>query len=908
MSYDEEMVGAETADGTMPAPSADPPVRHSMECLTESQQGRLAGLLESYLEALEAGQPCDVNQLAVNDPDLLQPLAGYVKSLQFMHDAVQAPPLPVHNSSDSTQFRQHQACGIKQLGDYQLLRELGRGGMGVVYEAYQISLGRHVALKVLPFAAVLDSRQIARFNNEAQAAAQLHHPNIVPVYAVGCERGVHYYSMQFIDGQSLDQVLRDRKGRMASTPRPAATSADECPPLGLPPSNLRDTQGDASTLLSVRSRRYVRSVVEIMIQASEALDYAHASGIVHRDIKPSNLLLDPTGRLWVADFGLARLDTGRDLTRAGELIGTLGYMSPEQAAGQTHLVDHRSDIYALGVTLYEMLTLQAPFAGSDRQEIVRRICAEEPVVPRRHNQAIGAELENIVLKSLAKRREDRYSTAADMAKDLRCFLDGRPTIARRVTSIDRIARYMIRHKRWWPHLSATVVAGTIGLAAITTILARNNVRYQAEQEKATLHLIAAHRAVNELGIAAADQLTNIPGSEHVRESMLKQALHYYDSFTKYATERPELETDVARTLVKQASVLAQLGDLVSAQSVYTRAEAHFDKLMAKFPTDMTIRVDAALCRNNCGTLLTQLGSFPLAEQQYREAIQEYSHLLPAIPSALQNRVANELATAYFNLGRLQMQQGSIPVATESLRAAYTLLVPLADKSQDIAVQRNLASVQNALAGLPTVELVQRRHYVEAAIHIYQELNDLAPKVPGIMHEMSLSHNNLGAILRDLGDSDAAVHQFRLAITIQNQLVHAAPGAIHFKADLATTLNNLGQSEMSRSDLHEAETSLNHARNLLETLCQKSPNDVLYKSNLGGVWHNLSLLYEHRMEWDKAELALHSAMTYQQAAHDTAPQCARFVDFLNEHRMSLQRVVQTRNDRAKETASEINTAG
>lgn len=900
MSRDENTQNFETSDSFK---------RHrSMESLTESQQGRLADLLETYLESLEEGKPCDVNLLAANDPDLVQPLAGYVKSLQFMHAAVQASPILTHSSTDSGGTGPRQEHGAKQLGDYQLLRELGRGGMGVVYESIQVSLGRHVALKVLPFAAVLDSRQIARFNNEAQAAAQLHHPNIVPVYAVGCERGVHYYSMQYIDGQSLDQVIRDRRNWVASAARPQALSGTEPQPNSQPVLDIRETQGDASTVLSIRSRRYVRSVVEIMIQAAEALDYAHASGVVHRDIKPSNLLLDPSGKLWVADFGLARLDTGRDLTRAGELIGTVGYMSPEQAAGQTHLVDHRSDIYALGVTLYELLTLQAPFAGTDRQEILRRISQDEPIVPRRHNQAIGAELENIVLKTLAKHREDRYSTAGAMANDLRCYLDGQPTLARRVTSIDRMTRYMVRHRRWWPHIAATVVSGILALATVTTILAKNNLLYRVEREKSALHLETAHRAVNELGIAAADQLTHIPGTEHVRESMLKQALNYYDSFAKYATEKPELKSDLARTLIKQASVLAQLGDLRSAHEIYERAETIFDEATAQNPNDLSMRVDAALCRNNFGTLLTQMGNYILAEQQYRYAIHEYSVVVPTAESSQRNHIANDLATTYFNLARLQTQQGSTSQATESLHSAYTLLAPFLENPNHGEIQRKLASVQNALAALPSQELTQRKRYVEAAIQIYKRLDADQPQAPDILRELSLSHNNFGAILREQGSLDAAVRQYRTAMEIQQQLVVRAPHVAQFKADLATTLNNLGQSEISRSDFYQAESPLNQARELLEGLCQTCPDHVVYKSSLGGVWHNLSLLYEHRTEWDRAESALNKAMTYQQAAHDTAPQCTRFVDFLNEHRASLARVIQARNEMAKGTPTEDNPAG
>ena len=222
----------------------------------------------------------------------------------------------------------------RRLGDFRLIREIGRGGMGVVYEASQISLGRRVALKVLPFAAVLDSRQIARFKHEAQAAAQLEHPNIVSVFAIGVERGVHYYAMQYIEGQSLDRALAEMRPAACSAPDRGAggVEADVCP----------STSSSLLTAKSTRRRDYFQTVARLGIQAAEALHAAHEHGVVHRDIKPSNLLLDADGKLWVTHFGLARCQTDATLTRTGDVVGTMRYMSPEQAMGQSALVDHRN--------------------------------------------------------------------------------------------------------------------------------------------------------------------------------------------------------------------------------------------------------------------------------------------------------------------------------------------------------------------------------------------------------------------------------------------------------------------------------------------------------------------------------------------------------------------------------------
>jgi hypothetical protein len=279
----------------------------------------------------------------------------------------------------------------------------------------QISLGRRVALKILPFAAALDAKQLQRFKNEAQAAAHLHHQNIVPVYAVGCERGVHYYAMQFIEGETLAALILELRGLTVREDRgsrvedrEATTTAQR--PVPTKQADTREDYGPAcetsprhprSSILHPPSS-FFRMVANLGAQAAEALEHAHSLGVVHRDVKPANLLVDVQSNLWVTDFGLAHCQSQAGLTMTGDVVGTLRYMSPEQALAQPVGVDHRSDVYSLGATLYELLTLEPAFSGRDRQELLRQIAFEEPKPPRRVNQAVPAELETIVLKAMAK--------------------------------------------------------------------------------------------------------------------------------------------------------------------------------------------------------------------------------------------------------------------------------------------------------------------------------------------------------------------------------------------------------------------------------------------------------------------------------------------------------------------------
>ena len=368
-----------------------------------SLESLVAQVADEFLQRQKRGEQPDIEEYTTRHPQAAKVLRKVLASLQILGLSSAA------GLAGPAAIAEGPLSGI--LGDFRILREIGRGGMGVVYEAEQISLGRRVALKMLPFAAALDPKQLQRFKNEAHAAAQLHHTNIVPVFGVGCERGVHFYAMQFIDGQTLAALIRELRqisgletdGPSRLSPSLSAVAQDllserdapaqrpeaEGPPTGpyVPapdaatlPSAAATARGAAavSTEHSIKSTAYFRSVAHLGVQAAEALEHAHQLGVVHRDIKPANLLVDGRSNLWITDFGLAHCQNQVGLTMSGDLVGTLRYMSPEQALAKRIAIDHRTDIYSLGVTLYELLTLQAAFPGRDREEILRRITFEEP--------------------------------------------------------------------------------------------------------------------------------------------------------------------------------------------------------------------------------------------------------------------------------------------------------------------------------------------------------------------------------------------------------------------------------------------------------------------------------------------------------------------------------------------------
>jgi serine/threonine protein kinase len=379
------------------------------------------------------------------------------------------------------------------LGDFELVRELGRGGMGVVYEARQISLNRPVALKVLFGGLGLTPKAVQRFRREAEAAARLHHTNIVPVYATGEQDGTHFYAMELVDGPSLDHVIRQsRQQDGRAEPTPTSDLAATSPYLG----------DGASGAPLVRSSSlgsgsdYFDTVARLLAEVADALDYAHSQGVIHRDIKPSNLLLSPASRLSVNDFGLARVLEQPGMTMTGEFVGTPAYMSPEQVTSGRVPLDHRTDIYSLGATLYELLTLSPPFSGSRRDQVLAQIIQKEPTPPRRLNRNVPRDLETMCLKCLEKDPDRRYQTAKELAEDLRRYVNRFAILAKR-------AGPLVRLKKWVKRNPALSAAGLVVLLALTLAGFVAWRAYESERQLQAELLDEKRQAVIEKAIVSA---------------------------------------------------------------------------------------------------------------------------------------------------------------------------------------------------------------------------------------------------------------------------------------------------------------------------------------------------------------------------------------------------------------------
>ncbi len=492
----------------------------------------IESLAEEFLERRRKGERPTLEEYAASYPLLAGEIREFFPVLGLVEDF--KPATGDLTGSIAGQSIPGMGVALSRLGDFRLLREIGRGGMGIVYEAEQESLGRRVALKVLRDSRLLDPKVLLRFHREAKAAARLHHTNIVPVFGVGEHEGAHFYVMQFIQGLALDAVLAEVRRLAVATARPCARGkfqAPADPPAGddnvtvgdlvqslvtgeftrvdltEPASSIDvpgapEVRGNGSSLCltgqpglsteSESSRQYGRSVARVGLQIAEALDYAHQHGVLHRDIKPSNLLLDAHGMVWVTDFGLAKVASDGDLTCTGDIVGTIRYMAPERFVGRC---DARADVYALGLTLYELLARRPAFEAEDRPTLIHQVTHEEPRPLRQLDPSIPRDLHTIVHTAITKDPQDRYASAAALRDELERFLADRPIRSRPISPPEQYWRWCKRN----PLLAAVSTLAcllTIAIAAIASVAAARNGRLagqlKTQRDEAHLNLIQAY--------------------------------------------------------------------------------------------------------------------------------------------------------------------------------------------------------------------------------------------------------------------------------------------------------------------------------------------------------------------------------------------------------------------------------
>jgi serine/threonine protein kinase/Flp pilus assembly protein TadD len=798
-----------------------------------ASHGALVGrVVDDFVAALDRGEQPQVEDFAGRYPEIGEILREVLTALEFVRAARPSAERQDETPVDDTPFS-------GTLGDFHILREVGRGGMGVVYEAEQISLGRRVALKVLPFAAALDARQLQRFKNEAQAAAGLHHTNIVPVYYVGSDRCMNYYAMQYIDGQTLAQMIAQlrrqvgeaRKKEIASGPSPPPAPGEATAPFGVParaggsPTPKPGRAETFSTEQSARDPSFFRTVASLGIQAAQALEHAHQLGVIHRDIKPGNLLIEHSPltihhsppRLWITDFGLAHCRSQAGLTMTGDLVGTLRYMSPEQALAKRVTVDHRTDIYSLGATLYELLTLQPAFPGGDREELLRQIAFEEPQPPRRLNKAVPAELETIVLKALEKNPVDRFATAQELADDLERFLEDRPIQARRPTLAKRLSKWGRRNR------PAVLAAGAI-LTAVGFLFAVHWAM-AAQQRAERRHALGTHleqaRDLQKLGrwtqaraaleraesrLEDGDPQELHDGLEQVRANLVVVAeleeipprmtalpeghfdhaaadKAYRETFRKYGLEVETLDSDDAAERIKATPIKDQLLAGLDRWALVQRkaAPAGWQRLVA-----LARRVDPDPLRDQVRRALLS---------RDREALANLARGLDvyALPAATANllgavlRDAKEVRLAVDVLQQAQRRHPDDIWINLGLADGLMALEP-ARAAEAVSYYRAMLAVRPDSPG--------GRVSLGNALHAQRDLAGAAAEYLEALRinpALAMAHNNLGGIRSEQGNLPEAEAELRQALALE--------------PDFAVAYGNLGGVFVKQEKWAEAETVL-----------------------------------------------------------------------------------------------------
>ncbi|WP_372722716.1 protein kinase [Novipirellula sp.] len=860
--------------------------------LTDAQKEHLSMLLERYMSGLENGLPPTVDELTSDSPELRQPLRYCVAGLQNLHrmaagldpascassfeqsTASLAPSSYASRSVSAmktaidTRNREGQPSPHgRRLGDFYLHEQIGRGGMGVVYRATQRSLKRTVAIKLLPLPSILDSRQITRFQHEAEAAGGLQHPHIVPVYAVGCERGVHYYAMQFIDGMSVDEIILKRSLEFQSVDQgdtPSQSVTDD----------WRTTVGQA-------------------IQAAEGLHAAHEFGVVHRDVKPSNLLIDQNGKLWVTDFGLARVQSDVSLTQSGDIVGTMKYMSPEQARGESAIVDGRTDVYSLGVTLYEMLTLRPAHEGDDAPAILRTIENDAIVPLRKRCPHLPRDLATVVAKAMAKNRDGRYETAKAFADDLRRVLAGEPTIARPPTLMDRIGRLANKHRRSVAVSMIVCMFAMVGFAIFTVMLAAEKQVSDANESIALAHQMRAIRNeqiarewIDRIGSQMAELLDDIPAAAPVRRRLLGETLDYYKRFVSEASDDPTLRKELAVTYGKIGAFQSELGASEEAIAALERSEQLYHELARQSPGDAALSLQWSISQNNLAEKFSQIGRIEQAAHWFGNAIVIQQRLLnPHLDSKDSSMpenidaivVTRELATTLNNLGLLLEEAEKTQEANTVYRRAIKLLETSANEAGLLAsIQSNLAGLLSKRSPEQAIQFAQKA--------LAQQTKSLAQNQGDakLATQVVLTLNSLGTSHAQRSQHAEAIQSFEEAIEIAQQLQTRWPDSPAYSRDLVISLNHLGLSLAALGKRHEAKNAFEKALPHQRSLAALYPDDAEVQSMLGGVLNNLGFLQQQLGNGRVARQYFIEAAEHQSRAVQLAPEVPRYQAYLAKH--------------------------
>jgi serine/threonine protein kinase/tetratricopeptide (TPR) repeat protein len=883
-------VGPDVPGPLAPPTVAPPRFDHPMTADTLAPPEELSGAVESTERLQQLTNP--PNPIPESSGTLLD---AHLISEQSGRITEPAPPViprvtapaaaPLSPSAPSTIARPAAiktgampALKLPNVDGYEILRELGRGGMGVVYEARQKGLNRIVALKMVLAAGRASADEVARFRAEAEAVAHLHHPNIVQVYDTGTHQGMPYFSLEFCPGGTLS----DRTSGKPLAPRLAA--------------------------------RIVRDL-------AHAVHYAHQRLILHRDLKPANVLLatpdattlerlvksserktrkiDPTSRLKadqdkttvpaaaahraggpppsrdrvdvdlehcvpkITDFGLAkRLEGDAGKTRDGSVMGTPSYMAPEQAQGKVRELGPPADVYALGAILYDLLTGSPPFHGDTVMDTLNQVINAEPVAVRRKHAHVPVDLDTICLKCLEKDPAKRYASADALAEDLRRFLDQEPILARPTPWWERTAKWARRRPARalaaagavaaavafciggyvWARQEADRAATEASLreVAVTEKNEADSQRERAEQLKtlAEEHFLKACAAVNALLAQVGHvRLAHEPHMEQIRRELLQKAAMFYEGFLRERGDDPHLRWQTARTQKNLGDIQEMLGNLDQAEQRYRTAVTMFVELRDSAPDDVRIKRDLAATQNNLGLLLDEM-TRPAEAERALSAARDLRRSLLEQSNSDESR--SDLAATDHAFGLLLERRGDLAGAEAAFTAALEQQqkITYTTDDQGIKAWRELARINNSLgrvaeAGHRTKDA--DRHFGDAKAILVRVAAD-APKTPEVLQELGQTYVNLGRLHRDT-DPAAAEKDYMEAVQVADRLVEDFPATPAYRQDLAAALNNLGVLLLATGRSAEADKAFSRALSLKERLAAEIHWVADYRRDFGAGLNN-----------------------------------------------------------------------
>lgn len=792
---------------------------HEDRDAAKQTSSRLEELIFECLERLEAGGPAAAEAFCAQHPEHAAALRSRMQTLQAA-GLIEAPAGAA-------------ATFPERLGDFRLLQHLGGGGMGVVYLARQESLGRDVALKLIRPEQMFFPGARERFRREVETVARLAHPGIVPIYTVGEEGGIPFFAMERIVGCSLADVVEHLQGEPLASLTGAAFDRA-----------IAARTGDASTQTpaALFAGRWPEACLRIVREVADALEHVHRRSVLHRDVKPSNIMLTRSGRVMLVDFGLSSAGGNERLTKAGSQLGSLAYMPPELVRGDASAADARSDVYSLGASLYELLTLKLPFDEASATEMRRAIAAGEPKPVRTHNPAVDRDAETVCLHALANDPARRYASAAEFAQDLTCALEHRPIAARRSTAPERLVRWFRRE----PALATALLLALLLVTVLPTAL-------YLQQRAANTTIQAQSRAIEDANRELAAALTAAKAESGRAEQNLALAMESIDAM-------------LLRVGAKDLEQVPQF-EPVRAK-VLEAALALNERLAAGQGSDSPqARVLLAETRRRTGDIYHWLGRFDDAERLLTQAVADNRALLAANtgPDA-----GVRLAAGLDALARTQRLLGRLAASAESSREAIELLRVPANAPTSGQADPNASPAATATT-TPATASAPKAADEAAAI---ERLGDLA-------HALHYR----GTTLFLLGQVEPALAAHREAVATARQVFARAPSADH-EATIAAYLGAMGSSLLEHGQNAASAETLREACAIYERVLPHVESAKTYRESFADACTNLGVTHQNDRDLDGATPHFERAFAiYQQLVADY-PSTPRYLDSLNASRTNL----------------------